>query len=121
MLKNEMKENIRLCSRIFIVIFALISFRFIYLYFLVRRSRNRAVGITTGYGLDDRGVAVRVPVVSSKPALGPTQPSTQWVSNGDFSPSVKLPGREADHSPPASAEIKKTWLYTSTSPYVFMT
>jgi hypothetical protein len=33
---------------------------------------------------------------------------------------VKRPGREADHSPPASAEIKKTWIYTSTPPYVFM-
>jgi hypothetical protein len=27
-------------------------------------SRDSAVGIATGYGLDDRGVGVRVPVVS---------------------------------------------------------
>jgi hypothetical protein len=26
---------------------------------------------------------------------------------------VKRPGREADHSPPTNAEIKKTWIYTS--------
>jgi hypothetical protein len=25
------------------------------------------------------------------------------------------------HSPPASAEVKNTWIYTSTPPYVFMT
>jgi hypothetical protein len=29
-------------------------------------------------------------------------------------------GREADHSLPTSAEVKKTWVYTSTPPYVFM-
>jgi hypothetical protein len=28
--------------------------------------------------------------------------------------------READHSPPASAEVKKTWIHTSTPPYAFM-
>jgi hypothetical protein len=28
------------------------------------RSRDRAVGIATGYGLDDRGVGVQVPVGS---------------------------------------------------------
>jgi hypothetical protein len=38
---------------------------------------------------------------------------------GVFSLEVKLPGREADHSPPTSAEIKKIWIYTPTSPYVF--
>jgi hypothetical protein len=27
---------------------------------------------------------------------------------------------EADHSPPASAEVKKIWIYTSTPPYAFM-
>jgi hypothetical protein len=29
-------------------------------------------------------------------------------------------GREADHSPPTSAEVKKMWIYTPTPPYVFM-
>jgi hypothetical protein len=33
---------------------------------------------------------------------------------------VKRPGREADHSPSTSAEVKKMWIYTSTSPYTFM-
>jgi hypothetical protein len=27
---------------------------------------------------------------------------------------VKRPGRDADHSPATSAEVKKTWIYTST-------
>jgi hypothetical protein len=67
-------------------------------------GRDSAFGITAGYGLDDREVGVRVPVggknfqfsISSKPALGPTQPPIQWVL-GNLSPGVKRPGREADH------------------------
>jgi hypothetical protein len=37
---------------------------------------------------------------------------------GSF-PAVKRPGREADNSPPSSAEIENAWNYTSTPPYVF--
>jgi hypothetical protein len=33
---------------------------------------------------------------------------------------VKRQGREADHSPPTSDEVKKMWIYTSTPTYVFM-
>jgi hypothetical protein len=40
---------------------------------------------------------------------------------GGSSTQVKRPGREADHSPTTSAEVKKMWLYTSTPPYAFMT
>jgi hypothetical protein len=29
-------------------------------------------------------------------------------------------GREADHSPPSGAEVKKAWSYTSNPEYVFM-
>jgi hypothetical protein len=57
---------------------------------------------------------------SSRPALGFTKPLIQWVP-GTLSPGVKRAGREADHSPPASAEVKKMWIYTSTPPYAFMT
>jgi hypothetical protein len=52
---------------------------------------------------------------SSRPVLGFTQPPIQWVL-GALSPVVKRPGREADHSPPTSAEVKNTWIYTSTPP-----
>jgi hypothetical protein len=48
-------------------------------------------------------------------APGPTQPPIQWVP-GALSPGVKRPGREADHSLPASAEVKKMWISTSTPP-----
>jgi hypothetical protein len=41
----------------------------------------------------------------SRPALGPTQPPVQWVP-GVLSQGVKArPGRDADRSPPSSAEV----------------
>ncbi|PNF27620.1 hypothetical protein B7P43_G02270 [Cryptotermes secundus] len=46
-------------------------------------TRDGAVGIVTGYGLDDRGVGVRVPVESRiffmfTPTLGANQPPVKW-------------------------------------------
>jgi hypothetical protein len=85
---------------------------------------DSSVGVATGHGLDDRGVRLRGPVgarifsMSSRPVLWPTQPPIQWVP-GALSLGLKRPEREDDH-PPTSAEIKKTWIYTSTSPYAFM-
>jgi hypothetical protein len=57
--------------------------------------------------------------MSSKPALGSNQPPIQWVS-GILSSGVKQQGCEADRSRPTSDGIKKTWVYTSTPPYIFM-
>jgi hypothetical protein len=48
------------------------------------------------------------------PVLETTQPSLQSVL-GALSQMVKWPGSEADHSPPTSAEVKKTWIYASTT------
>jgi hypothetical protein len=44
------------------------------------------------------------------------------LSNGHRGPHFeeKRPGREADRSPPSSAEVKKLWSYTSTPPYVLI-
>jgi hypothetical protein len=53
------------------------------------------------------------------PALGSTQPPIQFVP-GALYLGVKRPGREADQSPPTTAEAKKTWIYTSTATYAFM-
>jgi hypothetical protein len=83
-------------------------------------TTQQKVSIATSYGLGDRGVGVRVPVrsrifsTSSRPAVVSIQPPIQWV------PGVKQPGREPDHSPPVSADVKKMWIYTSTPPYSFM-
>jgi hypothetical protein len=40
------------------------------------------------------------------PALGPIQPTIKWIA-GSLLLAVKRPGREADHSPPFSAEVKE--------------
>jgi hypothetical protein len=55
------------------------------LYSICIRSRNSSVGIATGYGLDDRGVGVRVPVGSI--FSSPRCPDRLWgppnlLSNG---------------------------------------
>jgi hypothetical protein len=47
-------------------------------------------------------------------------PTSYPMGTGGFFLGVKRPGSDADHSPPTSAEVKKTWIYTSTNPYVFM-
>jgi hypothetical protein len=44
---------------------------------IMRESRGSAVGIATGYGLDDRGVGVRVPV-GSRIFSSPRRPDRLW-------------------------------------------
>jgi hypothetical protein len=90
-------------------------------------SWDSAVGIVTRYGAGQpRGQSSSLGggknfhfYMSSELALGPTQPPMQWVA-GVLPPGVKWLRREADHSPPTSAEVKKTWVYISTPPYIFM-
>jgi hypothetical protein len=88
-------------------------------------SRESIVGIAIGYGLDDRKVGARVSVgsgifsTSSRPALVSTQSPIQWVPEA-LSLKVKRQGREVDHSPPTSAEVKKMWIHTFTPPFAFM-
>jgi hypothetical protein len=43
---------------------------------------------------------------ASRTALEPTQPPIQWVPEA-LSLGVKRPRREADHSPPSSAEVEE--------------
>ena len=45
---------------------------------------------------------------ASTPALSPTQPKVKW------------PGRQANHPPPPSAEVKNKENYNFTRPYLFM-
>jgi hypothetical protein len=113
-------------------------------------SQESAVCISTGYGLDGRGVGVQLLAgaerslhidwlwagwprcrrstpgrgktfllsTSTRPALRSTQPPIQWVPE-PLSPRVKRQGRVDDQSP-TSADVKNTWIYTSTPPYVFI-
>jgi hypothetical protein len=90
-------------------------------------SRVRSVGIKMDHGLEGRRIWIRFPAKARYFSLlhsfhifsGPTQPPIQWVA-GSLSPGVKRSDREADNSPPASAEVKKMWIYTSTPQYTFM-
>jgi hypothetical protein len=50
---------------------------------------------------------------ASSPALEPTRPPMQWVP-GDITLGIRRPGREANHSPPSSPEVKNAWSNTST-------
>jgi hypothetical protein len=62
-----------------------------------------------------RGLEIFLFTTASRTALGPTQPLIQLVPAA-LSLGIKRPGREADHSPPSSAEVKNAWSYTSTPP-----
>jgi hypothetical protein len=53
--------------------------------------------------------------ITSRMALGPTQPTIQWVP-GAPSLEVKWSGCETDHSSPSSSEVKNVWSYTFTLP-----
>jgi hypothetical protein len=53
---------------------------------------------------------------TSRPTMGPTRPPMQYLPEA-LSPGVKLPGCEADHLVPTSAEVKNDMRrYTSSPP-----
>jgi hypothetical protein len=90
---------------------------------MITRRRASAIGRATGYRLDGQRVwssssskgTIFLLSTASRPALRPTQPSTQGVL-GVHSPAVKRQRREADHSLPTNTEVKKTMIYKSTPP-----
>jgi hypothetical protein len=81
-------------------------------------------GTALGEELDDRGFESRQGLHFSLHHRIQTGSEAHPASypmgtRGSFS-GEKRPGREADHSPPSSAEAKNAWSYTSTPPYAFM-
>jgi hypothetical protein len=73
------------------------------------RRRDSVIGIATSYGLDDRGVGVRVPVGSLLHVVqtrSVAYPAPYPMGTGSSFPGVKWPGCEAYHSPPASVDVK---------------
>jgi hypothetical protein len=74
--------------------------------------------IATGYGLDDRGVGVRIPLESIM-FFSPRLKHQLWgppslLSNGyrGLFSGVKRQGREVDHSPQTTAEVKNLAVYS---------
>jgi hypothetical protein len=94
----------------------------------VKRNRDSVVGIATGWlragGPRSRCSSlgrVKYYLFSAVfiPALRSTQHSIEEVQ-GTLSPEVKRRGSEADHSLPASAEVKNIYIYKSAPPYAFV-
>jgi hypothetical protein len=88
---------------------------------------NSSVAIALGYGLDDRGSRDRFPTGAENFSLhhrvqngSGAHPASYPVGIRGCFPGVKRPGREADHSPPSTAEVKNECRYTFTPQYVFM-
>jgi hypothetical protein len=88
------------------------------------RSRDSSVGIASRLRAGRSGFKGSIPggvlgiiffTTASRTAMGPTQPLIQWVQEA-LSLGVERSGREADHSPPSSAEVKNVRSYNSTAP-----
>jgi hypothetical protein len=80
-------------------------------------TRDNSVGIATGYWLDDRGSSLdRYKVLSLFQVIqtgSGAHPASYPMGTGGSFLEVKRLEHEADHSPPASAEVKNIWTYTS--------
>jgi hypothetical protein len=89
-------------------------------------SRDSSVGIELGYGLDDRGSRVRFPAGAGNFSLhhrvqngSGAHPASYPMGTRCYSLGVKRPGREADHSPPPSTDVKEwvdLYLHFSNTP-----
>jgi hypothetical protein len=83
------------------------------------KSHDSSVGIALGYRLDDQGSSVHFLVGAENFSLhhcvqkgSGAHPASYPMSTRALSLEVKQPGREADHSPPSSSEVKEyTELY----------
>jgi hypothetical protein len=70
-----------------------------------------SVSIMSDYGLDDRAIEVRSPAEVKGFFLSPLCPDRHWgplssLYRGSFPGAKSRPGRDADHSPPSSAEVE---------------
>jgi hypothetical protein len=73
-------------------------------------NQLQQTGRAASYGLDDQRVGVQVPE-GSRIFSSPRRPDWFWGHATSYT-GLKRPGREADYSPPGSAEVKKMWIYT---------
>jgi hypothetical protein len=95
--------------------------KYILFYMYIRVCVSRYSVQPRGGSLSPGSCEIFLFSTSFRPVLGPTHRPIQWVPRA-LSPEIRWPGREADHSPPTSDEVKNTWIYTyiSTPPYAFM-
>jgi hypothetical protein len=87
-------------------------------------SRDSVVGIGTGWtteGLELKTLKGQEFTVLYVVQTGSgVHPASYAMGTAGSSTVIKRPRREADYSPPASAEVKNMWIYTSTPPDAFM-
>jgi hypothetical protein len=78
------------------------------------RSRFSSGSIVSEYGLEDRAIGIQFPAgamdfscsLCVQTSSG-AHPASCTMGTGVLSPGVKArPGRDADHSPPSSAEVE---------------
>jgi hypothetical protein len=91
-----------------------------FIYFVIiinlhlRSEPVSSVSIVSGYGLDNRAIEVRSPAESKdfssslcvQTGSGAHPASCPMGTGGHFPGGKVRPGRDADHSPPSSAEVK---------------
>jgi hypothetical protein len=78
------------------------------------KSRGSSGSIVSDYGLDDRAIRVRSPAGAKDFSCSlcvqtgsGAHPASCPMGTGGLSPGVKArPGRDADHSPPSSADVE---------------
>lgn len=93
-------------------------------YISFHQSWDNSVGVATDYRLDGQGIRIQLPagardfsllyIVQTSCGAHPS------CVLGVISRELQRQGHQADRSPPFSAKVKKTWINTSTVPYVFM-
>jgi hypothetical protein len=78
------------------------------------KSRDSSVGIALGYRLDGRGSRFRFMAGAGNFSLhhrvqngSEAHPASYPMGTRGFFPGGKAAGREADHSPPSSTEVKE--------------
>jgi hypothetical protein len=71
-------------------------------YSFITRSRVSSGSIVSDYGLDDRATGVRSPAGAEDFS---SSLCVQTGSGAHFPGGKSRPGRDADHSPPSSAEV----------------
>jgi len=80
-------------------------------------GRDSSVGIATRYGLEGPGIESRWgEIFRTYPDRLWGPPSLLYNGYRVFPGGKRRPERDADHTPPSSAEVKKELSYTSTHP-----